>query len=62
MTRPGGLLVFSIARTYLDGLFQDKRRELETAGLWRPVDATAPYNSTPLEDELTARVFAFQAC
>lgn len=62
VTRPGGLLVFSIARTYLDGLFQDKRRELETAGLWRPVDATAPYNSTPLEDELTARVFAFQAC
>src|SRR5210317_1679177 len=34
VTRPGGHLVFSIARNYLDGPFDDKRAELESAGLW----------------------------
>jgi predicted TPR repeat methyltransferase len=61
-TRAGGLLVFSVARAYLEGPFDEKRRELEDAGLWRLVEASDRYNSTPLEDELIARVFAFQAC
>ena len=60
VTRSGGHLVFSIARTYLDGPFEQKRQQLEQAGLWRFVDATERYNSAPLEDTLISQVFAFQ--
>jgi hypothetical protein len=60
VTRPGGHLVFSIARTYLDGLFEHKRQQLEQAGLWKFVDASEPYNSAPLQDNLISRVFVFQ--
>lgn len=60
VTRPGGHIVFSVARTYLDGLFEDKRRRLEQAQSWRYVDASARYNSAPLEDTLISRVFVFQ--
>lgn len=60
VTRPGGYLVFSIARTYLDGPFEDKRRQLEEAGLWRFVDASERYNSAPLEDTLISQVFVFE--
>lgn len=59
-TRPGGHIVFSIARSYLGETFAAKARELEAAGRWRPVDASARYDSTPLSDDvLTAQVFAF---
>ena len=60
VTSPGGHIVFSVARTYLDGPFADKRRQLERAQRWRFVDASARYNSTPLEDTLIAQVFVFQ--
>jgi len=60
VTRPGGHLVFSMARTYLDGPFDEKRRQLEQAGLWRFVDASERYNSAPLEDTLISQVFVFQ--
>lgn len=60
VTRPGGWLVFSIARTYLDGPFDEKRQQLENAGLWRFVDASERYNSAPLEDTLISQVFVFQ--
>jgi predicted TPR repeat methyltransferase len=59
-TRPGGHIVFSIARTYLDGPFEQKRAQLEQAGLWRFIDASERYNSAPLEDKLISQVFAFQ--
>ncbi|MCP4334674.1 MAG: class I SAM-dependent methyltransferase [Gammaproteobacteria bacterium] len=58
--RPGGHLVFSVARTYLDGPFDAKREQLEAAGLWRFVDASERYNSAPLEDTLISQVFVFQ--
>ena len=61
VTRRGGHLVFSVARTYLDGPFELKRQQLEQAGLWRFVDASGRYNSAPLEDNLIAQVFVFQA-
>lgn len=61
VTRPGGHLVFSIARTYLDGPFDEKRRELEETGRWRFVGASERYNSAPLEDELISQVFVFHA-
>ncbi len=60
-TRPGGHLVFSIARTYLDGPFEQKRRQLEQQNMWQFVSATERYNSTPLEDALISQVFVFQA-
>ncbi len=60
VTRSGGYLVFSIARTYLDGPFEQKRQQLEKQNLWRFVDASERYNSTPLEDTLIAQVFVFR--
>ena len=61
VTRSGGLLVFSVARAYLEGGFEDKRATLEAAGKWRLVDTTGRYNSTPLGDEIPARVYVFAA-
>jgi len=58
--RPGGHLVFSVARTYLDGPFEQKREQLEQAGLWQFVDASERYNSAPLEDNLISQVYVFQ--
>ncbi len=60
VTRPGGHLVFSVARTYLDGPFEQKRQQLEQEGLWRFVDASERYNSAPLEDNLISQVFVFE--
>ena len=59
-TRPGGHIVFSIARTYLGDTFETKARVLKSAGKWRQVDASKRYNSTPLSnDVLMSQVFAF---
>jgi SAM-dependent methyltransferase len=60
VTRAGGHIVFSVSRTYLDGLFEEKGKALESEGRWRFVDASERYNSTPLEGELPARVYAYQ--
>jgi predicted TPR repeat methyltransferase len=62
VTRPGGRLVFSVARGYLEGPFDAKRAALEDRGAWRAVDATEVYNSAPLGDELPSRVFVYEAC
>jgi len=62
VTKPGGRLAFSVARTYLEGLFDPKRKELENAGLWRHVDETGIYNSAPLGDHLPSRVYCFEVC
>lgn len=60
VTRPGGHLVFSVARTYLDGPFEQKRQQLERDKLWRFVDASERYNSAPLEDTLISQVYVFR--
>jgi predicted TPR repeat methyltransferase len=60
ITRAGGHIVFSISRTYLEGSFEEKGKALETAGRWQFVDASERYNSTPLEGELPAQVYAYQ--
>jgi SAM-dependent methyltransferase len=60
VTRAGGYVVFSIARAYLEGSFDEKRKSLEAAGRWRFVDASRRYNSTPLEGDIPARVYAFR--
>jgi len=61
VTRPGGRLVFSVARGYLQGPFDDKCASLEAAGAWRRIDNTEIYNSTPVGDELLARVYVCEA-
>ena len=62
VTRPGGRLVFSVARGYLDGPFDEKRAALEAHGAWKTVDASEIYNSAPLGDELPSRVFVCEVC
>jgi ubiquinone/menaquinone biosynthesis C-methylase UbiE len=62
VTRPKGRLVFSVARGYLEGPFDEKSKALEDAGAWKRVDATQIYNSAPLGDELLSRVFVYEAC
>ncbi|MCP4379455.1 MAG: class I SAM-dependent methyltransferase [bacterium] len=60
VTRPGGLLVFSLGPVYLGEPFEEKSRDLEAAGLWHLVDASKPYNSTPLGNALPCQVFAYR--
>ena len=60
VTRPRGRLVFSVARGYLEGPFDEKQRALEDAGAWKRVDSTRIYNSAPLGDELLSRVFVYE--
>ncbi len=60
VSRPGARIVFSVARTYLEGLFDPKRKALEDAGLWTYVDETGIYNSAPLGDHLPSRVYCFE--
>jgi len=62
VTRPGGRLVFSVARGYLDGPFDEKRAALESQGTWKAVDSSEVYNSAPLGDELLSRVYVYEAC
>ncbi|MCP3972233.1 MAG: class I SAM-dependent methyltransferase [Rhodobacteraceae bacterium] len=60
VTRPGGHIVFSVARSYLGEVFETKASALERGGKWRRVDATEHYDSTPLsEDTLIAQVYAY---
>ena len=61
VVRAGGLIVFSVARTYLDGPFQEQRESMEREGIWDIVGASERYDSTPLgEENLTAQVYAFK--
>jgi len=60
VTRPGGHIVFTISRTYLDGIYDEKGRALESEGRWHFVDVSERYNSTPLEGELMARVQVYR--
>jgi len=60
LTTPGGRLVFSVARGYLEGGFDEKSAALESSGAWAPIDRTEVYNSTPLGDELLARVHVYE--
>ncbi|MCP4072531.1 MAG: class I SAM-dependent methyltransferase [Hyphomicrobiales bacterium] len=60
VTRPGGHIVFSIARNYLGSVFETFATKLEQEGKWNKMDATSQYDSTPMgKDKLMAQVFAF---
>lgn len=60
VTAPGGHIAFSVARTYLEGQFAPKRKELEDAGLWELAGASGVYNSAPLGDTLPSQVYCFR--
>jgi SAM-dependent methyltransferase len=64
VTRPGGLLVFTLATpAYEGGGFKDKLDALGAEGRWRPVEATAPFVGMPASTayrEHTARVLVFE--
>ena len=66
VTRPGGLLVFTLATTaYERGGFKEKLDALEAESHWRPVEATAPFVAMPASTtyrEFTARVLVFKSC
>ena len=59
-TKLGGHIAFSISRTYLGEMFENKAQALERAGKWHRVDSSGYYDSASLSDDvLTAQVFAF---
>jgi SAM-dependent methyltransferase len=60
VTRPGGPIVLSVARIYLEGPFDEKVAALAETGRCRLADASERYNSTPLEDEIPARVYVLE--
>ena len=59
-TKLGGHIAFSISRTYLGEMFENKAQAPERAGKWHRVDSSGYYDSASLSDDvLTAQVFAF---
>ncbi|MCP5037123.1 MAG: class I SAM-dependent methyltransferase [Rhodobacteraceae bacterium] len=61
ITRPGGHIVFSIARSYLGEAIETQAKELEDAGKWQLASTTKRYDSTPMgNDSLMAQVYAFR--
>lgn len=60
ITRPGGILVFSVALTYLEGPFEELQESYKGKGLWLFLEASSYYNSAPLGDNLRSRAFVFQ--
>jgi SAM-dependent methyltransferase len=64
VTRPGGLLIFTLATSaYEGGGFKDKIDALEAEGRWRLVEATAPFRGMAASEayrQHTARVLVFE--
>ena len=61
VVKPGGHIVFSVARIYLGEEIEAKAKQLEDAGTWRRAEASGQYDSTPLDDKaIMAQIYAFQ--
>jgi SAM-dependent methyltransferase len=64
VTRPSGLLIFTLATSaYEGGGFKDKIDALEAEGRWRLVEATAPFRGMAASEayrQHTARVLVFE--
>ena len=59
--KPGGHIVFSVARIYLGEEIEVKAKQLEAAGTWRRAEASGQYDSTPLDDKaIMAQIYASQ--
>ena len=60
VVKPGGHVVFSVARIYLGDQIETKAKALEDAGKWRRVGTSGLYDSTPLDDKaIMAQIHAF---
>ena len=60
VVKPGGHIVFSVARIYLGDQIETKAKALEDAGKWRRVGISGLYDSTPLDDKaIMAQIHAF---
>ena len=60
VVKPGGHVVFSVARIYLGDQIETKAKALEDAGKWRRVGTSDLYDSTPLKDKaIMAQIHAF---
>ena len=64
ITKPGGYLVFSLRTdVYIEGGFKDKLAELESAGKWKLIEATDPFQPLPKgEPEVFHQIWAYQVC
>ena len=62
VVKPGGHIAFSLRTdTYLENGFKDKMDALESAGLWKLVEATDTYQPLPKgEPEVLHQVWVFQ--
>lgn len=61
VVRPGGHIVFSVARIYLGEQIEAKAKALEDAGQWRRAEVSGRYDSTPLDDKaIMAQIYAFE--
>ncbi len=61
ITRPGGHIVFSVARIYLGEAIETLAHRLEDGGKWRLAGKSERYDSTPMsKDNLMAQVYAFE--
>ena len=62
ITRPGGFGIFTVRDVVLeaDG-FRDKFNELREAGIWRPVEESAPFRAFAIaEPEVLVQAFVFE--
>ncbi len=61
ITRPGGHIVFSVARNYLGDVVETLASSLEEVGKWQLAGKSERYDSTPMgKDNLMAQVYAFR--
>jgi predicted TPR repeat methyltransferase len=61
VVQPGGYIVFSVARTYLDEQIEAQAKRLANAGKWRHAGTSGRYDSTPFDDKaIMAQIYAFE--
>ena len=62
ITRPGGFGIFTVRDVMLEaGGFRDKFDELREAGIWRPVEESAPFRAFAIaEPEVLVQAFVFE--
>ncbi len=61
VTRPGGVVIFSVRTDVYEDAFGPRQERLEAEGKWERVGETRPFSHLPLEDpELKLQVFAYR--
>lgn len=61
VTRPGGVIVFSLRMDRIEASFMDRLAQLEADGRWRLVERTEPYRPLPeAEPEVLHRVWVYR--